>query len=136
MRKYTQEQSDEVVFLYKFTNLNQKQISERVGVSEVYVSRTINKRVAPAVQDALQRRRGQKYKKLGKPMHGFYFVHQKVMCEHLGLDKMPKGYCVHHIDGNTFNNDLSNLVMMTRGAHKSHHMYVKKHYILKRVEPD
>ena len=34
---------------------------------------------------------------------------------------IPPGYVIHHIDGNSRNNDLSNLRMMTAGEHSSLH---------------
>lgn len=34
---------------------------------------------------------------------------------------IPKGYVIHHKDGNKMNDDLSNLEMMTSYAHKSLH---------------
>lgn len=35
--------------------------------------------------------------------------------------KVPKGYCIHHKDGNTFNNDISNLECMPISEHSSKH---------------
>lgn len=50
---------------------------------------------------------------------------RKVMSEHLGR---PLGYleCVHHIDENPRNNDLSNLKIMTREDHASLHTAGKR----------
>ena len=41
--------------------------------------------------------------------------------------KIPVGHCVHHIDGNTFNNEISNLELI----HKSDHA---KNHLKKRIE--
>ena len=49
------------------------------------------------------------------------FKHTLVMCEALGLSELPKGYCVHHIDGNKTNNLLINLALMTVQAHSRLH---------------
>jgi len=49
------------------------------------------------------------------------FVHHLVMCEALGLTEIPKGFCVHHVDGNKTNNDLVNLALMTTAAHMRLH---------------
>ena len=34
---------------------------------------------------------------------------------------IPKGYEIHHIDGNTMNNDITNLMMVTIKEHKEIH---------------
>lgn len=49
------------------------------------------------------------------------FKHHIVMCESLGLTEIPKGFCVHHVDGNKLNNDLINLALLTTGAHTRLH---------------
>lgn len=51
----------------------------------------------------------------------YVFKHSLAMCEMLGLTEMPSGCIVHHIDGNRLNNDLSNLALMTSGAHTRLH---------------
>lgn len=35
--------------------------------------------------------------------------------------KIPKGYEIHHVDGNKFNNHVSNLVALPREEHKKMH---------------
>lgn len=49
------------------------------------------------------------------------FLHHAIICEYLGLTEMPKGFCVHHIDGNKKNNDISNLCLLSMGAHTKLH---------------
>ncbi|ACE75785.1 P45 [Xanthomonas phage phiL7] len=51
------------------------------------------------------------------------FQHQVVMCEHLGITAMPKGYVVHHCDENPHNNNIDNLVMMTMAEHAALHSW-------------
>lgn len=45
------------------------------------------------------------------------FYHHYVMCKHLGITQIPKGFVVHHIDYNKKNNDISNLALVTISAH-------------------
>ena len=49
------------------------------------------------------------------------FKHHMVVCEALGITAIPKGWCVHHIDGNKVNNELHNLALLTVGAHTRLH---------------
>lgn len=49
------------------------------------------------------------------------YQHHVVICEQLNLTEIPKGYCVHHIDGNKKNNDISNLSLMTLSGHTKLH---------------
>lgn len=46
--------------------------------------------------------------------------HRLVMENYLGR-KLGKDEVVHHIDGNRKNNNIENLVLMTRGEHSRHH---------------
>lgn len=49
------------------------------------------------------------------------FVHTIVMCEALGLTELPKGFEIHHIDGNKHNNDITNLALITNVGHTKLH---------------
>ena len=49
------------------------------------------------------------------------FVHTIVMCEYLGITELPKGFTVHHIDGNKTNNDINNLALITNSGHTKLH---------------
>lgn len=51
------------------------------------------------------------------------FLHSVVMCEHLGITEIPKGFTVHHIDFDKHNNDISNLALLTISAHSKLHQY-------------
>lgn len=52
------------------------------------------------------------------------FQHHVVVCEHLGLTAIPKGWCVHHVDKNPHNNVFDNLVLMTVSDHLRLHSTV------------
>lgn len=49
-----------------------------------------------------------------------YEVHRKVMEDYLGR-KLKSSEIVHHIDGNKLNNDISNLVVVSRKEHINIH---------------
>lgn len=51
----------------------------------------------------------------------YTFVHVLVVCEALGWSKIPTGYCVHHIDENKHNNNISNLALMRKDDHNLLH---------------
>lgn len=54
------------------------------------------------------------------------FVHRIVMAQALGLAELPEIFDVHHIDEDTSNNDLDNLALVTRAAHKAIHFLQAK----------
>jgi len=62
-----------------------------------------------------------------------------VMRQHLGLKELPKNLHVHHIDGNTLNDDIENLELLSASDHvweTEHQMKDPMHYsqILKQLE--
>lgn len=49
------------------------------------------------------------------------FEHSIVMCESLGLTEIPKGFHVHHVDGDKTNNSIDNLALLNSHAHAKIH---------------
>jgi hypothetical protein len=49
------------------------------------------------------------------------FYHHHVMMKETGMKKIPRGWHVHHIDGNPHNNDINNLALVTATGHKAIH---------------
>lgn len=56
-----------------------------------------------------------------RPDNARVFKHHVVICEALGLSTLPRGFVVHHIDGNPLNNSISNLALLTASAHTRLH---------------
>ena len=52
----------------------------------------------------------------------------RVIFEEFYNIKIPKGYEIHHIDGNSLNNDIRNLQCVTKEKHLSFHKSGKKHH--------
>lgn len=61
----------------------------------------------------------------GRKGSEYVFVHHVVMCEALGITEIPKGFVVHHIDGDKHNNDISNLTLLTVSGHGKLHSIQK-----------
>jgi len=51
-------------------------------------------------------------------------VHQYIWKKH-NLPIIPKGFCVHHIDGNKLNNNPKNLMLLDFGTHSTLHNIVR-----------
>ena len=65
------------------------------------------------------RREKNKYYKRIENGHSLY-LHRYVYQNEVG--EIPKGYDIHHIDGNKANNDISNLKLLTKAEHKKAHV--------------
>ena len=51
----------------------------------------------------------------------YVLSHILVACKHAGLTYLPEGLVVHHIDGVRTNNNVNNLVILTRQEHMKLH---------------
>ena len=52
------------------------------------------------------------------------FLHHEVVCRHLEIPAVPKGWHVHHVDKDPYNNAFDNLVLITAGDHNRIHRHV------------
>ena len=57
----------------------------------------------------------------GRKKSKHVFQHHVVVCEALGITEIPKGYHVHHINGDRCDNSYANLLMLTAGDHMRLH---------------
>lgn len=57
----------------------------------------------------------------GRINSNYVFVHTVVMCEALSITELPKGFVIHHINGDKKDNNISNLALLTIGAHSKLH---------------
>ena len=62
----------------------------------------------------------------GRKRSKHVFTHHVVVCEALGITEIPKGWCVHHCDGNPYNNNFSNLIVVTLADHTRLHSVLVK----------
>ena len=61
----------------------------------------------------------------GRKGSDYVFLHSVVMCQALGLTELPKGFVVHHIDGNKKNNNIDNLALITTSGHGKLHSLIR-----------
>jgi hypothetical protein len=55
------------------------------------------------------------------PGKGNIKEHHYVFCEYYNIDKVPKGFVIHHINFNKLDNSIENLKLMEKGEHNSLH---------------
>lgn len=108
IRKYTEE------------NLTTHEIAAILGCRQVTVYRWMIRHEI-ALRRQVRRRKSNKYAAILHPKtRKIILQHRWIMEEHLGRKLLPNEN-VHHIDGNPGNNDLSNLIILTKSAHHSLH---------------
>lgn len=62
----------------------------------------------------------------GRKRSKYVFSHHIVVCLALKITEIPKGWCVHHCDGNPYNNDFNNLILVTMKDHARIHSLLLK----------
>lgn len=85
------------------------------------------------ISDTIQKFNGVRYYLCGKYFqHNGNRLHIAVWKYHHG--DIPRGYHIHHSDGNRFNNQLENLRLIESGKHKSYHAKKRMEYNKKHIE--
>ena len=70
---------------------------------------------------------GKKLKRKMKKWNGKLVLNSHyVFCKAIGIDKIPKGFVIHHQDHNSLNDDINNLILMTDKAHRYYHIRISK----------
>lgn len=54
----------------------------------------------------------------------YVLEHRLVMSKALGVGRLPKGWDVHHLDGDKENNALENLALVTKEGHRRLHRFL------------
>lgn len=143
--------TEELYDLYVTQGLSQRQIGKLFGVCQQTVLKHMKKAGIPArPQGAVTGRTGTAHNgwKGGRNLvakralrgavekSGYWYVwapdhpnasgqyvaeHIKVALEAAGMEELPKGQCVHHVDLDKQNNDPANLAIATRAQHAQWH---------------
>lgn len=72
----------------------------------------------PAWNGGKSKRKGYTIIKTSK---GYVMEHHLVWLQANQSDKIPRGFVIHHKDGSRYNNNLSNLKLMSNGEHTRLH---------------
>lgn len=91
-----------------------RKIAEKLGVSQNPILRIVRKL-------GIARSHAESTPFRSKDAGACRYQAKKIWCRHNGVDNIPKGYHVHHIDLDPTNNDISNLQLMLHGDHMRLH---------------
>jgi len=73
-------------------------------------------------KDAWNFKDGKRLKRKFKRFNGKLVLNSHyVFCERHNIDEIPKGWVIHHKDGDSLNDDFYNLILMRDSKHKSLH---------------
>lgn len=56
----------------------------------------------------------------------YIFYHHYVMCKHLGITEIPKGFVIHHKDFDPHNNAIENLELLSNSEHMKLHALIRQ----------
>ena len=68
-----------------------------------------------------------KYKRFNKKL---VLKSHYVFCSYYRIERIPLGFVIHHKDGNSLNDSIDNLIMMTDKAHKKFHNKLSKNKLI------
>ena len=54
-------------------------------------------------------------------------LHNLIACQKYGIETIPEGYSIHHINMNKLDNSFSNLMLISDSDHNKLHNYIRKH---------
>ena len=146
----SKENQERVLTAYKSLELpTVREVANQLGTTVHNVSRILSTRMSKEEFSALKALRYSKSKtgvknpmktRLGELHHNWkgecedgygyltcihggerQFVHRVLLAMELGMKKLPSHLDVHHIDGNTRNNTLDNLALVTHAGHHNLH---------------
>jgi len=58
--------------------------------------------------------------------YNYIYEHHYVYCLKNNLTQIPKGYCIHHKDGDTENNSIENLLLLSMSDHTKLHARLRR----------
>lgn len=107
---------DEIKFIKKnYPKYGSKYCAEKLNRSINAINKKI-KKLGLEINWKYEYIDGNGYVKNCEDRNHRYLVHRKIMEEHIGR-KLKPTEIVHHIDGNKLNNDISNLMIVSRKEH-------------------
>jgi len=128
-------------FLNKYIWFDEK--NKKYSTSFIKDNKNLNKKIIIPeryniiIQRYKSRNNNLQYKKFRIENGSYKYVHVYILEKIIGR-KLYASECVHHIDGNTLNNDVDNLIVLTRRehslAHKSLEQCIAKLYITNIVQ--
>jgi len=106
--------------------------SERKKRSETLKKKRGNSTSWKKGQKAWNFKDGKRLKRKFKRFNGKLMLNAHVVfCERHNINEIPKGWVIHHKDGNSLNDDFYNLILMTDSKHKKLHNAIAGEELIK-----